>query len=300
MSGQKNNVLLLPISMIVTQLENQCKITIFDGPPDGLAPLPNELGGHPAQWPALEAAAASGRVGFFALLAAKAHYLMLPKAIITGLDTWRLMLSEMRPSDGDVGQTTPYGPEPLVEIRIARMSNLLAQAGFGFGQSLGMPNSPEYYDILSTIYHEMTHAWFFLRKFAGADLQDLYARGVAAYGSARDSKSNPVDAELAFTEAAAYYVDDRVQRWGEALNSLDALARAKPSDRTQARVVSILFAFDNYVPVYGKVDSGDIVSPALSPELRDAINATILEGLPLTKNFDDTPLAAVGAALVGS
>jgi hypothetical protein len=57
-------------------------------------------------------------------------------------------------------------------------------------------------------------------------------------------------------------------------------------------------AYDMNVDVYGVVDHVDIRSPALSPELRDAINAKVLDGLPLTRSFNNTPLFDLANALI--
>jgi hypothetical protein len=49
--------------------------------------------------------------------------------------------------------------------------------------------------------------------------------------------------------------------------------------------------------VYGTVKHVDIKSPELSDALRDALNKKVLDGLPLTKPFDQTPLAGLRDAL---
>jgi hypothetical protein len=43
-----------------------------------------------------------------------------------------------------------------------------------------------------------------------------------------------------------------------------------------------------------------IESPDLSPALRDAIDKKVLDGLPLTQPFDQTPLAGLSNALAGN
>ena len=93
---------------------------------------------------------------------------------------------------------------------------------------------------------------------------------------------------------------DRILRWCTALSVLDIYARAAMSDRAFV-ANQLAYAADAYnhdVQVYGSVNHVDIGSPALSSELRDAINAKVLDGLPLTMRFDDTPLAGLRDAIL--
>jgi hypothetical protein len=284
--------------------------TVFDAPRGTLASLPKALGGDPKVWPALTAAAASKTASFFRLLQAKANYLMLPKSVITALDAALFVyVTEAATDDGDAGETNAYYVPPnRVEIRIPGVSKQLAQAGYIFGRDLStvppgvsVDFPQEYYAILDTIYHEMTHAWLDLADSQGVAMVNLFAAGQEAYAEAYDVASKRLDPEKAFTEAAAYYVGDRITRWCTALSVLDNYARGTKSDHAfvENQLHEAAVAYDQDVQVYGIVDHVDIREPALSSRLRDAINAVVLDSLPLTRSFEDTPLAGLRDAILG-
>jgi len=56
---------------------------------------------------------------------------------------------------------------------------------------------------------------------------------------------------------------------------------------------TIKTAYNHQVDIYGIVNHEALREPPLSPELRDEINAKLLDGLPLTMRFEDTKLAAL-------
>jgi len=292
--------LLLPVSTIATKLRGLYNVTIFDGPPGKLGPLPDELGGSHGQWFALADAAARGRAPFFGLLAAKADYLMLPKSIIEALNIPEVFVTEM-PVEGALATEVAYGsPRLLVELDIPQGSMLLARAGTLFGQTIDREDAGGNFAILPAIYHEMTHGWIDLHDIPNSPIGPIYTQGLIAYASAVDVTGKLLDAYRAFTEAAADYVFDRITRWGNALTDLNNIACAKPSDQgTLQYLVHVAEGgYNRPQSVYGTVDNKAIASPALPQALRDAINTTVLDGLPLTKDFADTPLADVRDALL--
>jgi len=305
-----DNELLVPLATMASRLLGQHDVTVFKAPPGTLAPLPDKLGGDAAEWPTLAGAAAKGRTPFFALLAAKAHYLMLPEPIIVTLDVPAVFLTESPlETPGALGETWPHsGDPPLVEIRIPQQTIRLAQAGYSFGRStqdLTARDSSAYYDVLGTLYHEMMHAWL--------DLYDTTVSGMSAiimaYKDAVDTNNERIDNPYqAMIESAAAYVGDRVDRWLTALDALDRLTRTtlSSSSSLQTQLQSIADAYDRPRSVYGVVMrqtapglyyTAVIDAPPIPDALRDFINTKILDGLPLTKAFNDTPLADIRHAL---
>jgi hypothetical protein len=267
------------------------------GPVGTLSPLPDALGGDQKWRPALQAVVTVSKDSFFELLRAKAHFLMLPETIATTLkETSRVQLFE--DSAGVLDGLTEWNEEAkTASIHIPKASEALVHAA----SSLGRDNNQNL-KILETLYHESTHAWIDLREFYEDDdaFQQLYANGLDAYQSATTATKTPVPAKLAFSEAAAYYVGDKIARWCKALYDLDVLSRDKPQapGGLDFELESIAIRYDKFVPTYGKVVlAGEITSPELSIPLRDAIDKKILDGLPLTQPFSRTPLADLRNAL---
>jgi hypothetical protein len=184
-------------------------------------------------------------------------------------------------------------------MEIPDASQYLAMVGYELGR---VPTTvPVAYDMLGITYHEMTHAWLWLQQYADADLQALYHDGNVAFVSAKGFSGADLDAKLAFSEAAAYYVEGRIMRWCNALSSLDRLRRNPPaaSGDLQTKLDVIANSYDNYVETVPIVKGDKILAPVLSPALCDAIDQKVLDALPLTKlHFTDTLLARVGAALL--
>jgi len=298
----------LQISMIRRQLEALFEnayedITIFNAPEGQLAQLPDALGGDPKRWRDLETAAAHSTLSFFELLQAKAQFLMLPKAIVRRLDPLRVNLSEEPILDDPKarGRTIWNDSARTAEVRIPGASGGLARTGYVFGRKVFPVPAAEDFDGLDTIYHEFTHAWFDLRELSPPDseVQTLWASGVLAYLSASGVSGTDFSDQpgKAFSEAAAYYVGDRISRWLTALDEVNFLWSLKPSDGDSATLQAIQDSYDKPPDTYGIVNHEAIASPQLPPALRDAINEKVLDGLPLTKPFDDTPLASLRDAI---
>jgi hypothetical protein len=293
------------ISKVRSMFEAPNRGTVLGVPGRLVAPLPDPLGGDRKNWTLLRTAAFVSKASFFELLLSKAHFLMLPKTMVAALrDNSNVRLSEDFPVDyprAAADTVTEKSPRSA-SMQIPDASETITKAG----ADLGRDNvSPLYrYGALATIFHEMTHAWLWMHDDYDAEFQKLWADGVGAYGSASgvnggDFSSNP---ELAFSEAASDYVRDRTLRWCTALSRLDVLLRNKPDDgdTLQFEVDGIVEAYDKEQQVYGVVDFEPISSPDLSPALRDAINAKVIDGLPLTMRFDDTPLAGLRSSLLSS
>jgi hypothetical protein len=273
-------------------------LTAFEVP-GKVGRLPNALGGDPKQW-SLLAAPAKSKQGFFKLLRAKAHFLMLPKTIVETMQKSSRMLSvtEDHPDPPGAAGETVNGVSPrTAEMRIPGAFDGLVKVGYDLGHdSVGL--SP--YALLATIYHELTHACLWLYEDFDAEFQTFRSKGVVDYLRAEGVDGTPLDPARAFSEAAAYYVDDRIRCWCLALNALDSMLRHKPKvpdDLFQSEMRAVVQDYYKVQPIYGTVYKDgkfvDIRSPALSDELRDAINEKILDGLPLTKPFAETPLAGL-------
>jgi hypothetical protein len=258
-------------------------------------------------WPSL-VAPGKLNVGFFVLLAAKAHFLMLPKRIVEFMmHSSRVRISEITAGPGAVGKTIPWsdpdGNLLWVEMRIPMASDGLVFAGRNLGRQVP-GHVPGEYEVLVSIYHEMTHALLDLKEDAGADIQKLHDNGSSAFDHAVGVGGTLFSGDDAFTEAAAYYVDDKINRWCEALSLLSyhlfrsqadpAWRSGEVSDSLRKDVADIVTNYDAYVPAYGTVSlngaAEDIKEPWLLDDLRKEINEKVLDGRPLTKSFDDTPL----------
>ena len=290
------------IDLVRHAFEARGRGTLLGEPGKLIAELPGALGGDPKQRRLL-AAPAKGTPGFFALLAAKAHFLMLPKRIVNSLNaSGRVSFSEADPGPGAAGDTIER--EGLVSGRSAEMhipgaSDGLVWAGHEFGRE-ALFAATRAYSIVGTIYHELTHSWLWLQEYAGAGIQKLHSDGLAAYGSAVGVKGTSFAPHQAFTEAAGEYVEDRIVRWCVALSRLNSYLLTPPDDPDSRRDELRWTAedYDKFVPVYGVVDFEKIESPALPVELRKAIDREILDGLQLVERFDDTALAGLRSSLL--
>jgi hypothetical protein len=308
--GLLGNDLFDALEEIRKSLEADNRGTVFTKPGTPVAPLPDALGGDQTKSYFL-AAPAKGKEGFFALLHAKAHFLTLPKRIVEFLrDSSKVWLSEAATGPGAAAETNPSydsdGNILSVEMRFPMASEGLVYAGHNLGRPA--PQAGGEYALMGTIYHEMTHALLMLSEDADVGIQTLNDDGSSAYNHSVGANGTEFDGSAAFTEAAAYYVEDLVVRWGEALSSMSRLLflpEPKPDrDWFLLEVSRIVEKYDHYVPVYGTVGfkdgpNEDIKEPWLLDDLRDKINERILDGRPLTKRFDDTPLADLREALLG-
>jgi hypothetical protein len=296
-----SNSFFTMVDDILGAIEAGAHLTVFDDPgPSGLAKLPDPLGGDKSQQPSLQAAAAASKKAFFKLLDEKALFLMLPRLIIAALkNSVRVKLSEEPPSDPKAAADTIKLDNPRqAQIHFPGATAGLAKVAADLGRltlDKGFPEDEpsDLYGMVGTIYHELTHAWLWLYQFYDNDFQTLWSNGVVAYLDAKGEDGSDLDPESAFSEAAAYYVDDRIVRWCTAIFRLDLLTRVPPvpPDTIASTLASIVADYNKDTQVYGVVNHVKIASPALSPELRAALNDRILDGLPLTKSFNDTPLA---------
>lgn len=296
----------LAISKFRGLLENAYRGTVFGGPDGTVAPLPDALGGDPAKWPVLKATVGLYSA-FFTLLRSKAHFLMLPETIVATLkDSGRVYVSETIPAETPLdasGAEVANSELGTVELRIPTASQRLAEAGYVFGRRVvGLPE--ENYQVLVTLYHEMVHALFSLvviKRLDDAELGHFIFTGAKAYENAVDLNSNPVHPYAAFKEAVGYYVSDKIGCWLSALSDLNVLLQVKlpKGDLLNLKLHDIAEKYDARVEVYGVVGNRIIMSPALPDELRGVIDAKVLDSLPLTRRFDDTPLARLRASLLG-
>jgi len=282
---------------ILAAVETGSSATVF-GATGSITRLPDELGGDPKQWQFI-AAPAKSKEGFLALLQRKAHFLRLPQTIVATMkQSDRVSLSEEASEDPDaLGETTEVMDPRGAQMRIPGASDGLAKTGYDLGRSnISMVSQ---YWMLSTIHHEMTHAWIWLHEFYDDAFQALWINGVAAFTLAQDVNGKHLAPDEAFTEAAAY-VGDRILRWCKALQDVDVLIRDKLTDleEIQMKLQWIVDAYDAVVPTYGTVDHVKVALPDLSTALRDAINKNVLDNGPRTKAFADTPLAVLGNALL--
>lgn len=290
----------IAIDKIRRLVDIDTRVTVFSGS-GPIARLPDPLGGDPSQWGTLTASVARGKAPLMSLLLAKAHFLMLPEPIVRFMiDSDRVLTSEAV-SPSAVADTLQHSfPWRAAEMRLPMASENLARVGYDLGRQPAAIVVP--YDIVSTLYHEMTHAWLWLDEFANTEIQNLNAAGVAHYTSAVGARGTSLDAQIAFTEAAAYYVEDRVTRWCRALERLNRLVRNPPASPAVLRseVELVVDTYDTFGSmVYGVVMDERITTPELSTALRNAIDRHVLDGAPLTRPFAETPLERVRTALLG-
>jgi hypothetical protein len=299
---------------ILGAFETDKRRTVFEQP-GKIAQLYGELGGEQRVWDLL-AVPARFKEGFFDLLLRKAHFLMLPKGIVKFMrDSSSLRFSETVSAHGSRAATTKQDEDKekgtfSVEMRISGASQNLVVVGYDLGRKPFQAGYP----ILDTIYHEMTHALVYLQKSADAGIQKIYADGVREYKAAEgvmNTKFTPprFAEDVAFSEAAAYYVGDKILRWCLALAEVNLLVLTPSLSRAalEFNLNKIAERYNAYVPEYGTVllsevagvyEFEKIAKPELSANLRDAINKNILDGLPLTMPFDATPLGDLGKALL--
>jgi hypothetical protein len=283
---------------VVQAFESVTARTAFEQP-GKVTRLPDALGGDPKQW-FLLAAPAKGKAGFFQLLARKAHFLMLPKPIVAIMKTSRVFFAEQPVSKWANGETLEQENPTTAEIHIPGVSDALAKAGSDLGRP-GAPDTSDSFTIFNTIYHEMTHAWVWLHEFYDDEIGELYREGVAAYEGSTGVNGTKFKAHDAFSEAAAYYVGERIGRWCTALQDLDRFMRIPPL--FPGELQNVVKAYDGSVPPNGSVvvsndqPPEDIASPTLSKPLRDAIDEKILDWAPLTRPFEQTQLAVLRDAV---
>ncbi len=295
---------LRAIDPIRRAFESGSRGTFLGEPGRLIARLPDALGGDQTQW-SLLAAPAKGKAGFFALLQAKARFLMLPKRIVEAMmQSSKLEISEKPVPAPFKGETWQNTDPRSAEIRIPGASDALARAGWDLGRVGVDPGPYDQYDVFGTTFPELTHAWLLLQECYDDEIGKLYRDGLAAYVGSVGVDGTRFAPHSAFSEAAAYYVSDRIRKWCTALRSLGRLLRSPPVDpvELQTYLHSIVEVYDR-VPTdaWVRLDGNAlkrIQSPMLSEALRHAIDEKILEGRPLTEPFDDTPLAGLRASLL--
>ncbi len=284
-----------PIDTVLGSITSRYNTNVFVAPIGTLAPLPAWLGGDPKQWIRLQGAASKSKDAFFVLMSAKARFLMLPQTIITKVkESWRIQLEEHTLPKGLDGLTVLNPDVQTVIVDVPTASLALARSASSLGRS-----NENNLSIFAAIYHEMTHALIYLREFYDEEFQNLCNDGFAAYDPATGDDGANLYPTTAFSEAAAYYVSDKVDRWCSALYQLDVVSR----NTTQAAAFrndeldTIAFNYNKRKGPYGIVLEDPIKSPDLSDALRAAIDKQILDNGPLTQPFDDTLLGKLSTAL---
>jgi hypothetical protein len=279
----------------IESILNAVKTDVFEQP-GKVAKLADSLGGDSKWWMPLSAAAMS-KPGFFELLAVKAHFFMLPEPIVVFLkESSQLSITDALPEGADPTQDKWYTTSPpptdqsatraIMHIPGARDS--FARVGCCLGRDC---EADDPYDDLSIIYHEMTHAWLFLQEFSDAGIKQIYNRGAAAYQGSSGERGTPFNPHVAFSEAAGAYVQERISRWCTALWSLSEVLQNPVQVWRFTVPPTIVAKYDAPLVKPGTVKGEKITSPPMLPaNLRDAIDAKILDGLPLTaKKFSDIP-----------
>ena len=273
--------------------------------PGTIAKLPNALGGDPKRADALRRRLVLGpylvvnKDAFFELLWSKAHFLMLPKPMVMFLkSSGRVSVTEALPELADptkdkwyttcTPSTDPSGKTAIMQVPGA--SDALSRVGYCLGREC---ETDDPHEALATLYHEMTHAWLCLQEFSDADIQKLYNDGSHDYEGSTGANRTQFDSHVAFSEAAAAYVEERIGRWCKALWDLSWVLQL-PEVR-QWKLPQIVTDYNADLWKHGTVAGERITSPSeLSQERRDAIDRKILDGLPLTEPlFKDTPLARI-------
>lgn len=280
------------------QLESAVDLTVFGAGPGTVAPLPDALGGDPLELPRLTGGASTAK-GFLALLRAKAHFLLLPERVVDDVSAAGLRFDFSGWFLTEEAETRYVG-NTVVAVRLA--SGTPAYLA-GLGASIGRGSSVSSTSALDTIYHELCHAWM-VEIVAAFDAWQRRARdGEAHYASARVRGGGAISARAAYLEAAGSYVGQRVAAWYQALELLSGLLTVggtAPADRRTTVARQLREEYDRSWgrQVYGTVNSAPLLAPSLPPELRAALDAQVLDGLPLTRSFDETPLRALYDAVL--
>lgn len=294
-----DNDWFMAVSMLRRSLERPPSYTgtVFAGP-GPVAPLPDPLGGDSRRWPLLQLSAAKDRRSFFAILQAKAHFLLLPKRMVAAIaESSDVDVSEADPGPGAQADAQLVGTLfRRVLLRLPGASEALAKVGHELGRPTTSDVKP--YELLSWTYHELTHAWLYLAllgKVGDSDVQKLHDDGLSAYASLRSSTGEEIDALGLFSELAAQYVEYRVFRWCITLHHLDRLLRARSQNAGDVQA-ELQILVDGYDRPWQSAGGGSW--PELSPTLRDALDRVVLDRNPLTRPFVDTPLDGLRARLL--
>jgi hypothetical protein len=281
------------------RLESAVDLTVFGAGPGTVTPMPDALGGDPLQWPQLTQDASTA-TGFLNLLRAKAHFLVLPERILDDIRVAKLPFDFSGWFISGEAETRYLG-NTVVAIRLAPDTlTFVAQLGAGIGR--GGPVEPQA-PALGTVYHELCHAWMLEIVKGFETWQRLERDGVTHYAAARVTDGTSVNPRAAYLEAAGSYVGARVLAWYQTLFRLAGFLAVKGTTPADSLATVTRGAREDYDQrmdreVYGVVGGRELMSPGLPPALREALDAQVLEGLPLTRPFDETPLRALYDAIL--
>jgi hypothetical protein len=271
-------------SVFLDLLEGASPISVVDPDPTMLTPLPSVLGGAAADL----AAQAAEPQAFLELLRAKAHYFLLPAALveqIRDVSSGVMFAGVGVPSPAPVSTTVLLGADMPAYLTV-----LGAELGRGISNSNPGP--------LGELYGELCRVW--LQIAAGEPRKALQDAGISQYQNAATADGG-VDSAEAWPAAAAGYVATRVQQWFVLLTALSNAASAtdqSPSQRSKAvddACAAYDAAFDQ--TVYGRVDGSPLTQPPMSAELRAMLDEHLLGLNALTCHFANTPLVGIAASL---
>ncbi|MEV8597351.1 hypothetical protein [Streptomyces sp. NPDC052012] len=279
------------------RLESTVDLTVFGSTPGTLIPLPDALGGDPLQRPQLTQLASTS-AGFLSLLRAKAHFLMLPERVIDDIRTAKTRFDFSGWFVSEAAETRYVG-NTVLAIRLAPDTPaFVAKLGSGIGGAMESELSK-----VGTIFHELCHAWMVEIVAESGPWQEREHAGVTHYADARVTGGESVNPRAAYLEAAGDYVGDRVVAWYRTLVVLSGLLVIKgtvPADQLTEPVESVRMEYDEEMAkqLYGAVSGLPLASPGMPSELREALDAEVLDSLPLTRPFDKTPLRTVYDAIL--
>ena len=283
---------------LLQSLEDAADLTVLGAGPATLSALPDALGGDPAQQADLTAGASSP-VGFLDLLRGKAHYLMLPASVVADLRD-----ADVAVQFSDIQQASPADsqdtPADLVTVQLGTaVPAYLAALGAALGRQPVPPDSVP----LGAIYQQAALAWLGAVAPVRPDWPGILSAGTDAYSDTQVTGGATADPQQACLAAAGAYVAARTAAWYDALHALsNAITAQDTIDHDQ--LTSLLESARSHYEavagqqVFGAVDGSTIESPDLPDDLRQALDTHMLEGLPLTRSFDETPLRPLSDAIL--
>jgi hypothetical protein len=295
------------IDEIAVVLANAFDVTIFGKGPGTMAPLPKALGD--SQSIASVSKAVHYKEGFFAILEAKARFLKLPIILPRVFLRSSVPVTWAVPIEGAAGQVTFSNYAPTGVYFKTSIEQQLPQLGTNLGRSV--PPLTKMADDIGTIYHELVHFWIGNGQLEETWL-NLLNDGRQAMAGAITLEGTDVDAATAFTESAAYQVDRRISSWLTALDELNKLLNPlSVDDGAEAFSVGILgdiaAAYDKTIDTPGPVwihvqastkpNKFEQLAMPLPLSIQRRIDEVLLEDLPLSKHFADTPLSAIAGAV---
>jgi len=294
---------------LLQDLEDAADLTVLGAGPATLSALPEALGGDPGQQADLTARASSP-TGFLEVLRAKAHYLMLPERLATDIRTAGLPVtfsdvqaSAPGGSGAGAGDQDPVDDDPADSAATVQLGSGAAGYLASLGDALARQPVPPVSGPLTTVYQQLAQAWLTGVATGDADWPGRLDAATHDYADAQTADGAAADPRQACLQAATAYVAGRTTAWYDTLHTLSNAIQsqaAMPHDQLASLLDAASAQYDGVASqqVFGTVGGSPIVQPGLPEGLRQALDADVLESLPLTKPFDETPLRPLCDAIL--